>query len=172
MQLNNAPSTFKVDEQQSWQSGITKLIRIRTLGTSSIHLRRRLDRWDLVTLPGHRVLRATEFLRLLGDTSSPRIQAAYLRTICNGWCTKRRFQNSGGCSFGCGGGEDSIEHFAHCRLIREWFFKCLQLNWRSGNGALDDFLCITRNESTPEELIGGFAPCCLSTRMGMGIHAL
>jgi hypothetical protein len=48
----------------------------------------------------------------------------------------------------------------------------LHLNWRTGNGALDDFLCISRSEYNSEDFISGWAPVCSKQRMGAGIYAL
>jgi hypothetical protein len=41
-----------------------------------------------------------------------------LRTAWNGWCTSRRFQQSGKCIFNCQAfaQEDSIEHYAGCSI--------------------------------------------------------
>ena len=46
-------------------------------------------------------------------TIAPAMIATYLRLICNGWFTLRRFQSIGPCLF-CSQLEDSIEHLQHC----------------------------------------------------------
>ncbi|CAK0843105.1 unnamed protein product [Prorocentrum cordatum] len=47
----------------------------------------------------------------------PRVFAACLRSLWNGWITARRFQGHAACVFGCAGGEDSIEHYSECRWV-------------------------------------------------------
>ena len=44
--------------------------------------------------------------------------AAVLRLWCNGWCTGSRFGHATRCRFGCGHDQDSIRHFASCRIVR------------------------------------------------------
>ena len=90
------------NKQLGWQRKATHIVRSVPKGTSTIHLRRRLDRWKIQVLQGHRVERAMRVMAEVGRTSAPKVQAAYLRTICDGWCTKRRYQSQGLCAFGCG----------------------------------------------------------------------
>lgn len=117
---------LKLQVRERWQARITKLYWSTPFGSSQIHLRRRMDNWNMPTLPGHRVQRAVRVLQLLGRRSVPRVQAAYLRTVCDGWCTRRRFQGRNSqCLFGCGRGEDAIRHYAHCRTI--WTPICMGL---------------------------------------------
>ena len=43
-----------------------------------------------------------------------------LRGWLNGWVTRRRFQDrSRGCIFGCEY-EDSLEHYAHCKVVADF----------------------------------------------------
>ena len=129
------------------------------MGDACKHLRRRLDRWALNILPGHRVQRALRVLEVLQRMTSPRVQASYLRTICDGWCTRRRFQSRGGCAFGCGRGEDSLSHFACCSVVAELFVNGIHLPGSRGPGALDVLLCMT---SAEEEVAA----------RGVGLYAL
>ena len=48
----------------------------------------------------------------------PRVSAAVLRTMWNGWTTARRFQQHGKCLLCCGHicSEDSVEHYAVCQV--------------------------------------------------------
>ena len=53
---------------------------------------------------------------------SPRVCSSAMRTIFNGWCTHRRFQQgtagNNKCAFGCGcNAEDSIEHYCRCPAV-------------------------------------------------------
>ena len=51
----------------------------------------------------------------------PRVRAAVLRTMFNGWTTKRRFQTYAHCVFGCRDwtDEDSLEHYARCPFMHD-----------------------------------------------------
>ena len=127
------------DEQQGWQRNATQILRSVPKGISTTRLRRCLERWKIQVLHGHRVGRAMRVMVEVGRTSSPRVMAAYLRTICNGWCTKRRYQSHGLCAFDCGGGEDSLEHFARCPKVRSMIGACSEWQLTTGPAALDDF---------------------------------
>ena len=91
------------------------------------HFRRRLERWAIALLPGRRVDRAVEVLQEVWRTTTPRILAALLRTMCNGWVTARRMQESRPCILLCGRGHDSIEHYAHCHVSRTVTMRKLRL---------------------------------------------
>ena len=60
----------------------------------------------------------------------PRVTSAVIRTALNGWCTARRFQiPHSRCMMGCPaeGAEDSIEHYASCRVIADTAHRWLHL---------------------------------------------
>jgi hypothetical protein len=82
-------------------------------------LRHKLDRWRLPLFPRIRAMRAARVLPRLRRLVPPRVLAAVLRTWFNGWCTKRRFQSKGECLFGCLLGEDSIDHYMHCKNLHQ-----------------------------------------------------
>ena len=46
---------------------------------------------------------------------------------------------------GCGGGEDSIEHYAHCRIIRNFGRSFLQLDNDTGQEMLSNFVLLGIN---------------------------
>ena len=159
--------------REGWQGRVAKVFSSVTIGHSTLHLRRRLDRWKLVTLPGHRVGKVERVLEVLSRLSTPRVQASYLRMVCNGWCTRRRYQQTGLCFFGCGEGEDSLEHIATCRKVGELFSTHLGLHVARGHGALDEFLCMTSN-SDPM-LAGGRNPQLFDSylvRRALGCYAV
>ncbi len=93
----------------------------------------------MTTLPGHRPDRVRRVLAVLQRKATPRIQAAYLRTICDGWCTSHRFQGRGSCLFGCRSGQDKLEHYAGCNSVAQLFALGLDLH---GPFSLDSFLCM------------------------------
>ena len=108
--------------QSRWQ---TAAVDPRVWGSSGKaqqgSFRRRLDRWNTRTLPGSRVQRVERVLDAIASAVNPRVISAYIRLICNGWITARRFQRRSLCSFACGAREDSIEHYAKCSAVMSYF---------------------------------------------------
>ena len=95
-------------------------------------LRHKLDRWDLPGLPAHNATITHQALIRLRNLVPPRVSAAVLRTIFNGWMTKRRFQVHAHCLFGCNNWHDadSLEHYASCPSIHLLRHKRLNLRLR------------------------------------------
>ena len=84
-------------------------------------LDRRLSRWRKlqVDAPWPRIMRVRFTATLAAIQDAPAATKwAYIRTILNGWCTARRFQATRLCLF-CNKGEDSLEHFSRCTVIRD-----------------------------------------------------
>jgi len=150
--LRASPGTdLKLHKRADLQKRVSNFCRANVVGEASRrHLRRRLDRWTMVTLPGFRVQRAVKVMEILQRKATPRVQASYLRTICNGWCTRRRFQQQGWCRFGCGGQEDSLSHFAHCTVVTRLFVNGIHILGSHGPDAMDVFFCMN---SSDEELV-------------------
>ena len=91
----------------------------KTLSVDPVsRMRCRLDRWNLAGFPGETAARFLRFTEVVRRHLPPRMGAAVLRTAWNGWCTSRRFQQSGKCIFNCQAfvQEDSIEHYAGCSI--------------------------------------------------------
>jgi hypothetical protein len=129
--------------REGWQKRARPLFSSCPSGSALVHCRRRMDRWTtLTTLPGHRASRVCSILQVLGKRSNPRVQAAYLRTVCDGWCTKACFQEVGSCRFRCGHGWDNAKHFASCAVVRQLFNSTGTWTWSAGMSALDSFLCM------------------------------
>jgi len=85
-------------------------------------MRNKLDRWKIAVLPRCRVDRAIAALPCVAKKIPPRALAAVIRTLWNGWCTGRRFQNKEHqCMFGCRFGQDSIEHYGTCTKVWDFF---------------------------------------------------
>ena len=139
-QLTTGLTDTWLQVRAGWQCKFTKLIKVEYPHAAMQHLRRRLDRWRMSTLPGHRVRRALNMLKTIGEGLPPRVWAAYFRLICNGWITARRFQGSGKCLFGCGNGHDSIEHFAHCPVVSHWLHENLGISPAPVGEEMDHFL--------------------------------
>ena len=83
--------------------------------------------------PAWQASRSLHNIRLLASLCTPRVQAAVLSTIFNRWTTARRFQQRGSsrnvCVFRCSPtAEDSLEHYARCRCVRELASRHLRLD--------------------------------------------
>ena len=85
-------------------------------------LRHKLDRWTWTPeLPGVVARRLHHHLPHLGKLVAARVMASVIRTLYNGWCTARRFQQQGLCRLSCTcTGDDSLEHYARCKIGWEW----------------------------------------------------
>lgn len=60
-----------LDRREGFQRMITPMFRTTPAGASMLHLRRRLHRWNLETLPGHRPGRARKVLEVLRGKATP-----------------------------------------------------------------------------------------------------
>jgi exonuclease III len=98
-------------------------------------LHKKLLRWRLPLFPRIRAMRATRVMSRLRSLVPPRVLAAVLRTWFNGWCTKRRFQSSGECLFGCSLGEDSVDHYMSCSRLHS--YGCTRLRLSQGRTFAD-----------------------------------
>ena len=133
--------------RQRWQARATKVSQENKELEARVQRRRRLDRWQIATLPGHRV---ELWLRTLHNISSlipPRVAASQLRVAFNGWVTSRRFQRSGCCVLGCASGTDSIEHYARCPRLRQCFRSHLRQSPPAPGYELDELLCMGLHNS-------------------------
>ena len=68
-----------------WQKGCSRLLRQPDEVALHRHLRRRLDRWSLPLLLGHRVERLQVVLRRLGPVVPPCVWAATIKAMMDGW---------------------------------------------------------------------------------------
>ena len=83
-------------------------------------MRHKLERWCMPLFPRLRASRAVRVMDRLHKLAPPRVASALLRTWFNGWCTRRRFQGSGSCIFGCAYGKDSVEHYSACSRLHSY----------------------------------------------------
>ena len=125
--------------RRQWQRRCGHLLHPQNVGIRDVHLRRRLDQWPLQVLPARRVPRATAILQHLGPLVQPCVWAAACKALVGGWTT-----NPGApCPFGCPHGQDTILHYAFCRVLQELFQAKLQLELGVATSRLDDFLLFT-----------------------------
>jgi hypothetical protein len=79
----------------------------------------KLVRWKLPGNRHHHADKVSQNLHKLGKLVAPRVAAANWGLAWNRWCTARRFQGRAPCVLGCGNGEDSIEHYWCCAVVKE-----------------------------------------------------
>ena len=76
-------------------------------------MRRKVERWRTPQFPRVHAQRAVRALQALRTLVPPRVIAALIRSLWNGWVTSRRMQkathDAGGCIFGCEA-VDCVEH--------------------------------------------------------------
>ena len=118
------------------QSGLQKRSLARLRGAVPhwcilYRLRHRLGRWGLDLFPRIAAQRCMLMLRRLARLVAPRVWAAVYRTLLNGWCTSRRFQQAGSCVFGCRHYEDSIDHYLGCPALARFGRDSLRLPYWS-----------------------------------------
>ena len=115
-------------------------------------LRRRLDGFRaLRCLEGYRVRRALAILVQLRRLTAPRVMAAYLRTICDGWSTHKRYQGRGACRFGCPHEVDSLFHIARCPIAVSWAARFSHLRNAPVDSELDYMLCLATEALDPNQ---------------------
>ena len=84
----------------------------------------------------------------------PKVLAAVLRTLFNGWCTRRRFQARGRCLFGCRMGADAVDHYIECSRLHQQGLRQLRLPIPADfadRGAL--FLLLAAPSQLPDEAL-------------------
>jgi hypothetical protein len=136
--------------RRRWQGTLRDFLRPAADEHALRFLRRRLDRWGVRVLPGHRVQRALNVFKLLAGKVPARVLAALLRALCNGWCTARRFQRTASCMFGCSG-LDSIEHYARCPAV-DWFARARLALPRQGD-PLAEFLMLSGAGAAEDDVL-------------------
>ena len=79
-------------ERAKCQAGLTTALRKSDTPVAMRHVRRRLERWQIDLLPGHRVSRWLKGIHTLATLVPPRVVFARVNVALNGWRTARRFQ--------------------------------------------------------------------------------
>ena len=129
--LGNAPRPHTASQvcivRQSFQRRIAFELRVRARPCMEPRLRHKIGRWHPPLFPRLAVGRLNTLFGRLNKLVPPRVVAACIRTLYNGWMTQRRLQQRGHCRFACVGEEDSIEHYACCPVVRNFGCRRLQL---------------------------------------------
>ena len=133
-----------------FQSSLATRLRRASEYNPVLRMRHKLQRWQLLGPPAVVTARVLRRLTALKPLVAPRVQAAVLSTLWNRWTTGRRFQRQDVCVLGCSlTAADSIEHYAHCPVIRTAAQRFLGLHMRPWPHALCDFLLATGPPSAP-----------------------
>ena len=110
-------------------------------------VRKRLRRWmEQGRVTGPEAVLARRFIRNLEHLKNnvpPSVLAAMMRTMWNGWCTDRRFQQraSNRCRLAADcRGEDSIEHYSCCGTV--WSFARQRMRLPEHKRGLQYFLLL------------------------------
>ena len=120
-QIGENPGNNRQVIQKGFQRSMRKVLDKLARPDAIMRMRHKLARWKLPGIERQNSTRCLKTLTRLKALVPPRVCAAWLRTLWNGWVTKRRFQQRNSqCVLGCGRGEGSIEHYAHCRIIRNF----------------------------------------------------
>ena len=138
--ITRQPAGVQGTQRTGWQGRVAQLIYGRPKALALVHLRKRLDHWQLRLSPGLRLNRASHVLQVVSNSCQPRVWAAILRLLCNGWCTASRFGGRGNCRLGCGTCDDSIRHLACCPVARRLFAESLGIPRPALGLELDAFL--------------------------------
>ncbi len=107
-------------------------------------VRHRIQRWQFPDPIGHVTRRALRRLQSAFSLVTPRVAAVLFRTLFNGWCTARRFQEEGSCILGCSGeAQDSIEHYSRCPVQVRFATEYLKIPI-CFTGAPQAFMCLDK----------------------------
>ncbi|CAK0848038.1 unnamed protein product [Prorocentrum cordatum] len=97
-----------VEWRENFQRALAAALR-PGLGHVRAFARGRLGRWTSEVLPVRRAATFIDFIGHVSGLAPPRVAAACRRTVFNGWCAGRRFQQRGCCVLGCPLAADSLE---------------------------------------------------------------
>ena len=149
------PSAKRRRRQLSWQAVSGQLLKPPTSVPLFSHFDRKLRKMVLRCLPGYRARHAIGVITRLSSLVAPRVVAAYIRSVCNGWSTLQCYQQRGRCRFGCGHPGDSLAHIAKCPRANAWGLQVGLLQRAPLGLELDYLLCMvpeafyTRHSSRP-----------------------
>ena len=146
--------------KNKWQKRCTILFSRPDPRCLDRHLRRRLDRWTIPALPGHRIRRLQSALRRLGPLVPPCVWAATLKAMMDGWTSKDRARCAAFCCFGCQEGSDTIAHYARCGEVTRLTSANLRLTEAPFEDKLEAFLVLGRSLSDTQLALGGTPPLC------------
>ena len=134
-------------------------------------MRHKLTRLNLSDPIGNVTRRALRRLSNAFRLTTPRVAIILFRSLWNGWCTARRFQEEGSCVFGCPGeAQDSIEHYAFCPVQVSFARDRLHIPAQH-TAAVQSFLVLGHNlDDTLQTMLLLNLYCCYSARNAIKNH--
>ena len=138
--------------RRHFQHALMRRLRDATRPIAEDRMRTRLTRWGLMGPELCLGRRAARRLHSLRELTAPRVVTAALSSLWNRWCTARRFQRRGPCVLQCGCGDDSIEHYAFCGVVRRFSWSFLRLQWAPMD-SLAHLLLLGSAQSDPTTLV-------------------
>ena len=139
------------------QQAVGSLLRQQDRIHPEVRMRHKMSKWGLPVFPRVVAHRAVLMLRRLHRLVAPRVIAAVLRTLWNGWCTRGRFQQVGCCVFGCLDMPDDVRHYSYCPVLARFGRDRLRLPYWSARGprATAFFLCEASDACSDRQLVCG-----------------
>ena len=133
-----------VEAKKQFQLCTRKAIGRRLQPNAATRMIAKLQRWHLGGSTGTMALRIVAGLQELRRLVPPRVSAAVLRTLWNGWTTAGRFQQKAKCLLGCtcDGGEDKIEHYATCPIVASFSRSFVGTRREAGRSRLGNFVVL------------------------------
>jgi hypothetical protein len=120
--------------EEQTQNHIHAALRHATTHNSTERLRAAFKKWNIVGFPRIHTDRCQRNLKLIMSHLAPRIGFKCWHTIFRRWATAKKNREKGQtCLLGCTEHEDSVEHYAKCRIPREWAATRLQLHYDHKN---------------------------------------
>ena len=124
--------------EKQTQRLIHEILRGQSTYNTLERIRNRFSKWNLTGWPTIHAQRCLNNLKHIMTNTAPRIGLTCWHTIHRRWCAARRFgtRTQQSCLMGCEQQDDSVEHYAHCRIIREWAQRRLQLHYHHENAKM------------------------------------
>ena len=136
--------------RKQFQKCARKTITRMDLPDNVGRIRVKLKRWRLSGIELTTATRCARMLKDLPRCTPPRVVAAVWRTMWNGWTTSRRFQKTGSCLLCCNStvGDDSIEHYARCSVLRDLCHRFIGLPDSHDSTWLGNFVVLGLNHGS------------------------
>ena len=140
----------RIQVKKCFQKVTRQALRKQETPNPVARMRHKLERWHLPGAAGITDGRVFRELNRLHEFVPPKVCAAVLRTLWNGWTSDDRFQGTKHCVLGCCGftDTDSIEHYAICPQVVRFNRTFLQLKEAQGGNNLSTFIVMGLNLGT------------------------
>jgi hypothetical protein len=146
-EIEKIPGAPNMREPEQVQSQTLKLLQGRREECPPLQIfMRRLTYWELDGITAERICLLLNRLQMIGRRLPPFIFSAVLRTLLNGWCTSRRFQEEVLPCRLCGTKKgDDIKHYTMCDAVLHFTateLPRMKMPWSSPSDPLAGFLLL------------------------------